>query len=59
LDHTDGRGGTRAVENQMKSMGLELMGPSLEVQYVPDKENLAKCLELGRAAASKLTGGMR
>jgi len=44
------------VENQVKSMGLELMGPSLEVQYVPDKENLAKCLELGRAAASKLTG---
>jgi len=51
-----GGGGTRAVENQVKSMSLELMGPSLEVQYVPDKENLAKCLELGRAAASKLTG---
>ncbi len=54
-----GGGGTRAVENQVNSMGLELMGPSPEVQYVPDKENLAKCLELGRAAASKLTGGMR
>jgi flavorubredoxin len=54
-----GGGGTRAVENQLKSMGLELIGPSLEALYVPDKENLGKCLELGKAVASKITEGTR
>jgi len=52
-----GGGGVKAVENQLKAMGLELLGPSLEVQYVPDEEALAKCVEFGRAAAERLREG--
>lgn len=55
---TDGVYWVGAVGNQLRARGLELLGPSLEVQYIPDEEDLAKCVEFGRVAAERLREGL-
>jgi flavorubredoxin len=48
-----GRGAVAATEKELTAMGFALE-PSLEVQYRPNEEELAKCRALGMAIASKL-----
>lgn len=45
--HGWGGGAVRNIENFLKDMGLEIIQPSLAVQYAPDEAELAKCHEFG------------
>lgn len=46
-----GGGGVRAVNDKLKSAGYESM-ESLEVNFIPDEQDLAKCYALGQKIAS-------
>jgi flavorubredoxin len=37
-----------------KKAGFEVYEPSVEVKYVPDKEDLKKCIEFGQQIALKV-----
>lgn len=41
----------------LRTMRQELLGPSLEVQYVPDEEDSAKCVGFGKVAVERLKEG--
>ncbi|MEM2904602.1 MAG: FprA family A-type flavoprotein [Candidatus Bathyarchaeia archaeon] len=49
-----GGGGIKAAEAECKAIGLEPLGESLAVKYVPDEGELQTCVEYGRAIADKL-----
>ena len=38
----------------LKNMQIETIGDGIKVRYVPRKEDIAKCFELGREVASRL-----
>ena len=38
----------KMINNELEAMKFEIIDPGLRVQYVPDKEALANCYELGR-----------
>ncbi len=41
----------KLVENELKTMGLDLVEDPLKLQYVPNREDLEKCFEFGRRIA--------
>ena len=47
----------RTVENKLRATGLEFLGPSFEVQYVPHEEDLEKCFRFGKATAERVKEG--
>jgi flavorubredoxin len=51
----------KMINNELEAMKFEIIDPGLKVQYVPDKEALANCYELGRkigrAVKNENTGG--
>jgi flavorubredoxin len=47
------RGGTEAVEAYLKEMHVELLGPAVEAQFVPDAAALEKCRAAGRLLAER------
>jgi flavorubredoxin len=49
-----GGGAVKAVEEELKLSGIELAAPSVSLRYVPEKSELDKCRELGKALALKL-----
>jgi flavorubredoxin len=49
-----GGGAVKAVEEELKLSGIELAAPSVSIRYVPEKSELDKCRELGKALALKL-----
>ncbi|MEO0077726.1 MAG: FprA family A-type flavoprotein [candidate division WOR-3 bacterium] len=49
--------GTAQVEEYLRQMGVELVGPALKQRFVPDEAGLVKCRELGQLVASRLNTG--
>ncbi|MCM8820206.1 MAG: flavodoxin domain-containing protein [Candidatus Omnitrophica bacterium] len=47
-------GAVKNIEDVLKIAGIELVQPSLSIQYVPDKDDLKKCYEFGKSFALKL-----
>jgi flavorubredoxin len=43
-----------AINDSMKSMGIDIIDPGLSVMYVPGEEDLEKCIQLGRKIAASL-----
>lgn len=41
----------KLVENELKTMGLDLVEEPLKIQYVPTRDSLEKCFEFGRRIA--------
>lgn len=48
-------GATKSIEEVLKKAGVEIIMPSINVQYVPDKNDESKCFEFGKAFAKFLT----
>ncbi|MBM3314706.1 FprA family A-type flavoprotein, partial [candidate division WOR-3 bacterium] len=46
--------GTAQVEEYLRQMGVELVGPAVKQRFVPDEAALAACREFGRAVAARL-----
>jgi len=49
-----GGGAVRGMVETARKAGFEVHEPSIEVKYVPDREDLKKCFELGRQIAAKV-----
>ena len=49
-----GRGAVRSMTEIAKNAGFEVREPGLEVKYVPDKDDLTQCFELGRQIATQV-----
>ena len=48
-----GGGAVKSMVEIARKAGFEVLEPSIEVKYVPDKEDLRKCFELGKQIAAK------
>jgi len=48
----------KLINNELEAMKIEIIDPGLKVQYVPDKEALASCYELGRKIGRAVKGGL-
>jgi anaerobic nitric oxide reductase flavorubredoxin len=44
----------KAIEEELKAMGMEILEPGLGVMYVPGAEDLRSCIEFGERLAGKL-----
>lgn len=51
--------GPAHVEEYLKQMGVELVGPALKQRFVPDEAGLVRCREFGREVAERLRAGRR
>lgn len=49
-----GGGAVRAMNKRLTESRLEILEPSLQVQYAPDLEELKKCREFGETIAEKI-----
>jgi len=50
-------GAVKEIEGVLKETGIELVQPGLSVKYVPDREDIKRCYELGRDFANRIKGG--
>ncbi len=50
-----GGGATKTIEVKLEKAGIEVVAPALTAKWVPDKNELQKCLEFGREFAKKVT----
>jgi flavorubredoxin len=51
-----GGGATKAINEELKATGIEVVEPPLQFQYLPDPEELKQCKELGKQIASRVKG---
>ena len=49
-----GGGAVRNMIKTAKEAGFDVMEPGLEIKYVPDDDDLKKCMEFGRQIAQKI-----
>lgn len=49
-----GGGATKAIVEELKATGVEVVEPEIKYPYLPDKEELEQCKELGKRIASKV-----
>ena len=49
-----GGGAVRSMIKVAKEAGFEVLEPGLEIKYVPDSDDLKKCLEFGQQIAQKI-----
>jgi flavorubredoxin len=49
-----GGGAVKSMVETAKKAGFEVFEPSVEVKYVPDKEDLKKCFDFGQQIALKI-----
>lgn len=49
-----GGGAIKAIEQELKLAGLEIISTELAVKFVPTEEELTKCRELAKAIANKI-----
>ena len=49
-----GGGAVRDMVEMAKKAGFEVLEPSVDVKYVPDKEDLKKCFDFGQKIAQKI-----
>ncbi len=54
-----GRGGVRAVNEELKKAGVEVLEPGLEVNYAPSEAEVKQCMDFGRDIARRISGGPR
>lgn len=50
-----GGGAVRGMIETAKKAGFEVHEPGIEVKYIPSKEDLQKCFELGKQIATKIS----
>ena len=50
----DDHAAIKAIEAEMKAMGIKLLEPGLGVIYVPGEEDLKNCVQLGERIARSL-----
>ena len=50
-------GAVKELEGVIKQAGVEVVGPGLTAQYVPDDQELKKCYEFGKSFAQTMMGG--
>ncbi|MCM8801283.1 MAG: flavodoxin domain-containing protein [Candidatus Omnitrophica bacterium] len=50
-------GAVKNIEGILKDIGIEIVQPSLSIQYAPSKEDLDNCYEFGKNFAYKIKGG--
>ncbi len=50
------KGGVKAIEEYMASMNVEMVGESIEAQFVPTEDVLEKCRNAGRMLADRALG---
>ena len=51
-----GKGAVRGIEEMLQKTKIELLDANLEFQFVPDKEELQKCVEVGSSVAKQVKG---
>ena len=44
----------KAIEEGMKEAGVEVIKSDLAIKFVPDEDAIKKCIDFGRAMASKI-----
>ena len=49
-----GGGAVKSIETKLGNAGIEIVAPSLTAQWVPDEDDLKKCIELGEAIATNV-----
>ncbi|HAZ31626.1 MAG TPA: MBL fold metallo-hydrolase, partial [Dehalococcoidia bacterium] len=49
-----GGGATKAIRQEMEQTGIEMVEPDLAVKWIPDKAELAECIELGRRIGGRI-----
>jgi flavorubredoxin len=49
-----GGGATKAITEELKATGLEVVEPPLQFQFLPDPEELEQCKELGKKVAARV-----
>lgn len=49
-----GKGAVRGIEEVLQKTKIELLDANLEFQFVPDKEELQKCVEFGSSVAKQV-----
>ena len=47
-------GATKAIIEELKATGVEIIEPEIKYQFLPDKEELEQCKELGKKIASQI-----
>jgi flavorubredoxin len=47
-----GGGATKAITEELQATGIELVEPALQFQFLPAREELEQCRELGRKIAA-------
>ena len=48
-----GGGAMRTIEEKLGKAGIKMAVPTLAVKWVPDKDEIRKCIELGKDIAKK------
>jgi len=51
-----GGGATKAITEELKATGIEIVEPPLQFQFLPDPEEMEECKKLGRKVASRVKG---
>ncbi|MCS4542009.1 MAG: FprA family A-type flavoprotein [Euryarchaeota archaeon] len=51
-----GGGAVRAINEELKKAGFDVIEPGLEIKYVPNDNEIRECFELGKKVARKVKG---
>jgi len=49
-----GKGAVKAINEELKRMGLDALEPGLEVQYLPSEDDVKSCVEFGANIARRV-----
>jgi len=49
-----GKGAVKAINEELKRMGLDVLEPGLEVQYLPREDEVKHCVEFGASIARRV-----
>jgi flavorubredoxin len=49
-----GGGATEAIRREMEQTGIEMVEPDLAFKWIPDKAEIAECIELGRRIGGRI-----
>jgi flavorubredoxin len=50
-------GAVKGIENILKDTGIEIAQPGLDIQYVPNDDELKRCYEFGKNFAGQIRQG--
>jgi flavorubredoxin len=46
----------KIIQSELESMGAQIIDPGLRIQYVPDAEAIAQCVNFGRRIGDAVNG---